>query len=84
MGNRVSIDKHLSSVDDILDIKQSYFKKKIRFDSKIPDNITHHIKVRSQLHSSQFPPDMKVLNETRQGQLGPLQAGLPAEPPQSQ
>jgi len=45
MGNKISIDKHLSSVDDILEVKTSYFKKKIRFDSKIPENITHHVKV---------------------------------------
>jgi len=45
MGNKISIDKHLSSVDDILDVKPSYFKKKIRFDSNIPENITHHVKV---------------------------------------
>jgi len=45
MGNKISIDKHLSTVDNILEVKPGYFKKKIRFDSKIPDNITHHVKV---------------------------------------
>ena len=45
MGNKISIDKHLSSVDDILEVKPNYFKKKIRFDSKIPENITQHVKV---------------------------------------
>jgi hypothetical protein len=45
MGNKISIDKHLSSVEDILEVKPNYFKKKIRFDSKIPENITHHVKI---------------------------------------
>ena len=54
MGNKVSIDKHLSSVNDILDVKPSYFKKKIRFDSNIPENITHHVKVVSKCSSKTF------------------------------
>jgi hypothetical protein len=28
-----------------LEVKPNYFKKKIRFDSKIPENITHHVKI---------------------------------------
>ena len=82
MGNKISIDKHLSSVNDILDVKSSYFKKKIRFDSKIPDNITHHVKVAGSPPISHA--DMKVLNGGRQRQRHPVQTDLAAEPAQQQ
>jgi len=45
MGDKISIDKHLSSVDDLLETNPHYFKSKIKFDNKIPESITHHVKV---------------------------------------
>ncbi len=50
MGDKISIDKHLSSVDDLLETNPHYFKSKIKFDNKIPESITHHVKV-SHLHA---------------------------------
>jgi len=34
MGTKISIDKHVSTLDDILEMPQSYFDK-IKFESKI-------------------------------------------------
>lgn len=44
MGTSISIDKHVSSLDDILDMPASYFEK-IKFESKISPDITQHLKV---------------------------------------
>jgi hypothetical protein len=44
MGTSISIDKHVSSLDDILDMQPSYFEK-IKFESKISPDITQHLKV---------------------------------------
>jgi len=45
MGTSISIDKHVSSLDDILEMSPSYFDK-IKFESKISPDITQHLKVR--------------------------------------
>jgi hypothetical protein len=39
MGTKISIDKHVSSLDDILDMPPAYFEK-IKFESKISPTIT--------------------------------------------
>ena len=44
MGTKISIDKHVSTLDDILEMAPSYFEK-IKFESKIAPNITQHLKV---------------------------------------
>ncbi len=44
MGTSISIDKHVSSLDDILEMPASYFEK-IKFESKISSDITQHLKV---------------------------------------
>lgn len=44
MGTKISIDKHISSLDDILEMPSSYFDK-IKFESKISQDITQHLKV---------------------------------------
>ena len=44
MGTSISIDKHVSSLDDILEMSPSYFDK-IKFESKISPDITQHLKV---------------------------------------
>lgn len=49
MGTSLSIDKHVSSLDDILEMPQSYFDK-IKFESKISPDITQHLKVISSLY----------------------------------
>ena len=49
MGSKISIDKHISSLDDILDMSPTYFSK-VKFESKISSDITQHLKVLS-LHS---------------------------------
>ena len=44
MGTKISIDKHVSNLDDILEMSPSYFDK-IKFESKVSPNITQHLKV---------------------------------------
>jgi hypothetical protein len=44
MGTSISIDKHVSSLDDILEMPPAYFDK-IKFESKISSDITQHLKV---------------------------------------
>ena len=46
MGLKLSIDKHISQLDDILDMAPSYFNK-IKFESKVPEEINQHLKVLS-------------------------------------
>lgn len=45
MGSKISIDKHVSYLDDILEMNPKYFSK-LKFDNKIPDNITQHLKAK--------------------------------------
>ena len=44
MGTKISVDKHVSSLDDILEMSPAYFDK-IKFESKISPTITQHLKV---------------------------------------
>lgn len=44
MGTKISIDKHVSSLDDILEMSPNYFEK-IKFESKVSQNINQHLKV---------------------------------------
>eukprot|EP01016_Furgasonia_blochmanni_P003180 TRINITY_DN11245_c0_g1_i1.p1 TRINITY_DN11245_c0_g1~~TRINITY_DN11245_c0_g1_i1.p1 ORF type:complete len:237 (-),score=30.72 TRINITY_DN11245_c0_g1_i1:34-744(-) len=44
MGSKISIDKHVSNINDILEMNPTYFSK-VKFDNKIPDTITQHIKI---------------------------------------
>jgi hypothetical protein len=46
MGTSISIDKHVSSLEDILEMPPSYFDK-IKFESKISSDITQHLKVKN-------------------------------------
>ena len=46
MGVKLSIDKHVSNLDDVLEISAQYYSK-VKFESKIKDEITHHLKVRN-------------------------------------
>jgi len=39
MGVKISIDKHVSELDDILDMKPTYLSK-VQFESKINPDIT--------------------------------------------
>lgn len=68
MGSKISIDKHVSSLEDILDMSPYYFSK-VKFENKIPDNITQHIKVsllpHLKLKFSSFIADLAIL---RRGQ----------------
>jgi hypothetical protein len=53
MGTQISIDKHVSNLDDILEMQSSYFEK-IKFESKVSPDITQHLKVHSPLQSFQI------------------------------
>ena len=44
MGSKISIDKHTSNIEEILEMNPAYFNK-IKFENKIPDSITQHLKV---------------------------------------
>lgn len=46
MGSKLSIDKHVSNIEDILEMNPAYFSK-LKIENNIPDNITQHIKVSS-------------------------------------
>lgn len=45
MGSKVSVDKHVSNLEDILEMSPAYFSSKLKFENKIPESITQHIKV---------------------------------------
>ena len=44
MGVKISIDKHVSELDDILDMSPNYLSK-VQFESKISPDIKQHLKV---------------------------------------
>ena len=44
MGLRISFDKHVSSLDELLEMSAPYFAK-VKFESKIDPNIEKHLKV---------------------------------------
>ena len=44
MGTKLSIDKRVSELDDILKMNPTYFKR-IRFESRCPQDIACHLKV---------------------------------------
>jgi hypothetical protein len=44
MGGKISIDKHVSNLEEILEMNPKSFSK-LKFENKIPDSITQHIKV---------------------------------------
>ena len=46
MGVKISIDKHVSELDDILEMSPQYLSR-VQFDSKIGPDITQHLKVSS-------------------------------------
>ena len=44
MGVKISIDKHVSELDDILEMSPHYLSR-VQFESKIGPDITQHLKV---------------------------------------
>ena len=44
MGVRLSIDKHVSNLHELLEMSAQYFQK-VRFASKISSDIKQHLKV---------------------------------------
>lgn len=44
MGVKISIDKHVSELDDILEMSPHYLSR-VNFDSKISPDITQHLKI---------------------------------------
>ena len=44
MGERFSFDKHVSSLDDLLEMSALYFSK-VKFESKLSPEICQHLKV---------------------------------------
>jgi hypothetical protein len=44
MGIRMSFDKHVSNLDELLDMSAPYFQK-VKFESRIDPRIEQHIKV---------------------------------------
>ena len=56
MGSRISVDKHTSRLEDILDLNPKLLEK-VKFGSNIPDCITQHIKVK---YISLYMKDLEV------------------------
>ena len=48
MGTKLSIDKNVSDLDDILMMNPAYFRK-IKFENKCPEDIACHLKVRKKI-----------------------------------
>jgi hypothetical protein len=46
MGIKVSIDKHVSNLEDLLEMSPSYFSR-LKFESKVDSAIHQHLKVSS-------------------------------------
>ena len=46
MGQRLSVDKYVSNLNELLDMSAFYFEK-VKFESKISPDIKQHIKVNS-------------------------------------
>jgi len=44
MGSKISIDKYVSNLEDILEIAQKNLHK-LNFESQIPESVVQHIKV---------------------------------------
>ena len=44
MGQTISFYKHVSNLDDILEISPAYYNK-VKFENPISENITQHLKV---------------------------------------
>ena len=44
MGSTISIDKHVSNLDELLEMQPGYFAN-LQFENKIPEGITQHLKV---------------------------------------
>ena len=51
MGVKISIDKHVSELDDILEMSPHYLSK-VQFESKIGPEITQHLKVSEVVYPS--------------------------------
>lgn len=45
MGTKLSIDKNVSELDDILKMEHTYYKR-IRFENRCPEDIACHLKVK--------------------------------------
>jgi hypothetical protein len=44
MGVKISIDKHISELDDVLEMSPHYLSR-VQFESRVSPDITHHLKV---------------------------------------
>lgn len=53
MGVKISIDKHVSELDDILEMSPHYLSR-VQFESKISPDITQHLKVCPNLNFINF------------------------------
>ena len=49
MGAKISIDKHVSNLHELLEMSAQYFQK-VKFESKISGDLTQHLKVFSSLN----------------------------------
>lgn len=48
MGVKISIDKHVSELDDILEMSPTYLSR-VQFESKVGPEVTQHLKVRNSI-----------------------------------
>ena len=54
MGSRISVDKHVSCLEDVLDINPKILEK-VKFENNVPDCITQHIKVTIMFYGLPLP-----------------------------
>lgn len=62
MGSSISVDKHVSNLDDLLDISPKLFQK-IKFEGNISDSVTEHLKVG---FASSLPIDLALLRRPQE------------------
>jgi hypothetical protein len=61
MGVKISIDKHVSELDDILEMSPHYLSR-VQFESKIGPEITQHMKVCFKVLTNEFlNADLEIL-----------------------
>jgi hypothetical protein len=65
MGVKISIDKHVSELDDILEMSPTYLSR-VQFESKVGPDVTQHLKVRN-FDNSEFQKTIYELVSDKHG-----------------
>jgi len=76
MGVRLSIDKHVSNLHELLEMSAQYFQK-VRFASKISDDIKQHLKVSLINRLTQVSADLALPRRQQQVRRGQVLTDAP-------